>query len=109
MKLNYISLIFLTFTFSNSIYADEKSEKVQLELDKKCEVAREKKIKPLRDNLISKCVTEQRKSKEHCTSYYSTYGDPMQHGNGGVTPRMFHDLPECLKAFDYSRSYRSGR
>ena len=49
MKLNSTAFIFLTIASSNSIYADEK---LQLDLDKKCEAAREHMLNPLRNNLI---------------------------------------------------------
>ena len=81
----------------------------QAELDKRCELAREKKLKPMREKLIEECVTEKRKEREYCTNFYSTYGDAIHHANGRVQPRMFHDLPECLKAFESSRSYRSDK
>jgi len=85
------------------------STATQAELDQQCEMAREKKLKPLREKLIEECVTEKRKDKDWCTSFYSTYGDQIHHANGVVQPRMFNDLPECLKAFENSRSYRSGK
>ena len=86
-----------------------KSAVTQAELDKQCEMARERKLKPMREKLIEECVTEKRKDRDYCTRFYATYGDQIHHANGVVQPRMFHDLPECLKAFENSRSYRSGK
>ncbi len=110
MKIKYEYTIIMTLFLSNISYAknvtndDEKSEKELVELNKQCEIAREKKLKPLREDLVKQCVTEQRNSNDYCTYYYSTYGDAIFHANGTVQPRMFHDLPECLKAFNYSNS-----
>jgi hypothetical protein len=78
----------------------EEERKAKLaELDAACEVAREEKLVPLRVRYVEECVEkEQRADRAACERFYADYG------NGAGNRRLFYDLPECEKAFEYRRS-----
>jgi len=98
MKIKIMFSLVVFFMGLNQGYAGQKSDGAQAELDKKCEAAREKKLKPKRDKLIKKCMSEDKKSREECVAYYSTYGDAQFRSTGNIEKRLFDDLPECVKA-----------
>jgi hypothetical protein len=70
------------------------------ELDKRCEAAREKKIAPLRAAEIANCIETETGDQAWCETFWADYGEPRRLASGGLTPRMFHDLPECTEALD---------
>ena len=70
------------------------------ELDRRCEAAREKKIAPLRAAEIANCIETETGDRAWCENFWADYGEPRRLPNGAFTPRMFHDLPECLEALD---------
>lgn len=70
------------------------------ELDLRCEDAREKKIAPLREAEIAKCIETGTGDQAWCETFWADYGAPVRTQSGTLTPRMFHDLPECLEALD---------
>jgi hypothetical protein len=71
----------------------------QARLDAACEAARETKLAPLRAGFIDECVEKkQRPDRAACERFYADYGN--QSGNRAP---LFLDLPECVKAFEYSR------
>ncbi|MET0659225.1 MAG: hypothetical protein ABW110_13825 [Steroidobacteraceae bacterium] len=78
--------------------ADAESEVAALEAQ--CEAAREAKLKPLRDAEIDKCKNEQGKDPGYCERYWSDYGNAVKLPNGNYRPRLFDDLPECVRAFE---------
>ena len=94
----------LCVLIATPVVAKESREAKQSELDKACEVARLKKLVPLRKEVIEQCVNNQElPSRKECETFYADYGERM----GGRAP-LFYDLPECVKAFDYMQSARSG-
>ena len=71
----------------------------QARLDAACEAARQEKLAPLRAGFIDECVEKkQRPDRAACERFYADYGN--QSGNRAP---LFLDLPECVKAFEYSR------
>lgn len=70
------------------------------ELDRRCEDAREAMIAPLREAEIEKCIQTGTGDRAWCEAFFADYGDPVRTKSGAFTPRMFHDLPECLDAFN---------
>jgi len=70
------------------------------DLDRRCEDAREEKIEPLRKAEIAKCIQTETGDQAWCETFWADYGDPRRTVSGGVTPRLFHDLPECTEALD---------
>ena len=75
--------------------------KMSLEdLDCRCEDAREKKIAPLREAEIANCVKTETGDQAWCEAFWADYGDPIRTASGMLTPRLFHDIPECIEALD---------
>ena len=70
------------------------------ELDRRCEAAREEKIAPLRAAEIANCIKTETGDQDWCEVFWADYGDPVLTVSGTLTPRMFHDLPECIEALD---------
>jgi hypothetical protein len=70
------------------------------DLDRRCEDAREEKIAPLRGAEIAKCIETETGDQAWCETFWADYGDPIQTVSGTLTPRLFHDLPECVEALD---------
>ena len=73
------------------------------ELEQACEVAREQRLKPLRDAEIARCQQEKRSDPQYCERYWSDYGNAVRSPNGQMQPRMFDDLPECVRANEARR------
>ena len=88
-------------SLSNGAAGETDRVSKQNELDEACEVAREKKLALLRQQYIKECVEDQKKDKAYCERFYSDYG--AQSGNRAP---LFYDLPECVEAFEYRKSYR---
>jgi len=102
MKNMYILLITILLLAFNPVMAKESREDKQARLDQACETARQKKLTPMRAQFVEECVANKEKaSREKCVTFYADYGNRM----GGRAP-LFYDLPECVTAFDYSRSDR---
>ncbi len=81
----------------------ESREEKQSRLDTACESGRQKKLAPLREELVEECVArKQRSSREDCEQFHENYG-----ARSGQRPALFYDLPECMEAFDFQRSIRS--
>jgi len=70
------------------------------DLDRRCEDAREEKIAPLREAEIAKCIETETCDQAWCETMWADYGDPTRTVSGALTPRVFHDLPECVEALD---------
>ena len=69
-------------------------------LDQRCEVAREKKIAPLREAEIQQCKQDRRNDPNYCETFNADYGDYGRTASGVMRPRMFDDLPECVEAMN---------
>ena len=70
------------------------------DLDRRCEDAREEKLAPLREAEIVKCVEKKTGDQAWCETFWADYGDATRTISGALTPRLFHDLPECTEALD---------
>ena len=81
---------------SGAVVADQASEVASLE--SQCAVAREAKIKPLREAEIAKCKASRPDDPAYCERYWSDYGNAKRLPNGTMSPRMFDDLPICVQA-----------
>jgi len=73
------------------------TEKSLEELKQICEEARERLLKPLREEKIEQCASEKRKTREDCERFYSSFGDATLHQRYYL-PRMFDNIPECVAA-----------
>jgi hypothetical protein len=80
-----------------ALMADQTGDVVALEAQ--CEQAREARIKPLRDMEIAQCKADVHNEADYCERYWKDYGNAVRTTRGGMTPRMFDDLPICQAAF----------
>jgi hypothetical protein len=74
-----------------------------VDLNRRCEDAREKLIAPLREAEIAKCKQTETTDPARCERFYADYGDGGRTISGGTFPPMFHDLPECVDALEERR------
>ena len=82
----------------------KEREAEQAELDAICEAARQEKLTLVRAEYIEECIEKkQRPDRESCERFYADYGESA----GGNQVPLFYDLPECVKAYEYRRSYRN--
>ena len=83
--------------------ARESRDEKQARLDGACEVARQKKLIPMREGFVKECVANKElPNKKECERFYADYGNRM----GGRAP-LFYDLPECVTAFEYQQGVRN--
>ena len=83
--------------------SEKEREAKQAELDAACEVARQEKLILVRAQYVEECVVKkQRPDRESCERFYADYGE----SSANQAP-LFYDLPECVTAHEYRRSYRS--
>jgi hypothetical protein len=74
----------------------------QAQLDAECEAARERKLAPERTRYIEECVRDKvRDSREACERFYRDYG-----ARSADRAPLYYDLPECVRAFEFRKSYR---
>ncbi len=66
----------------------------QAKLDAACELAREKELVPLRQQMTAQCIAEGKKDKQQCEAEYANYN-----GRTGNKQLPFYDLQECEQAF----------
>ena len=106
MKNKYLLYMALSMMASALVVADvlgQERDAKQAELDAACEVARQAKLVLVRTELIENCVeTKQLADRATCERFYADYGE----SSANQAP-LFYDLPECEKAHEYRRSYRS--
>lgn len=98
----FIIAPFIFMVSLSNVTADEKDRVTkQKELDTACEVARERKLMPLRQQYIEECVRKkQKKGRAECERFYSDFG-----AKSGKRAPLFYDLPECVEAFEYRKTY----
>ena len=70
------------------------------DLDRRCEAARKKIIAPLKKAEIEKCIQTETGDQAWCEVFWADYGDARRTASGMITPRLFHDIPECVEALD---------
>ena len=96
----------LTLVLNSGLASETQKEREakQAELDAICEAARQDKLTAVRAEYVEECVEKkQRPDRESCERFYADYGESAA---GNQVP-MFYDLPECMKAYEYRRSYRN--
>ena len=92
--------VILTLFLAPVMVAAESFEEAQERLDKACQDAREAKLAPEREKYIEECIEKKvRPDREACERFYADYGN--QSGNRAP---LYMDLPECVEAFEHSRS-----
>jgi hypothetical protein len=77
------------------------------ELGRRCDVAREKVIAPMREAEIASCKEQKRNDPDWCERFNADYGEGGRTVSGSIRPRMFDDLPECVDHMNESN--RRGR
>jgi hypothetical protein len=92
-----IAAAFFFLALPGAVIADQLSDVVALEAQ--CARERQALIKPLRDMEIAKCEADGNNDPAYCERYWKDYGNSVRIANGGMTPRMFDDLPSCQAAF----------
>lgn len=98
LKVFSTSLFFVGYLLvanSNSVMAAPSVN----ELRSLCEAERQKLIAPLRQQAIEECSSQNRNTQEYCQQYYSDYGNAGR-TQSGFRQRLFHEIPECLTAYD---------
>jgi hypothetical protein len=96
-------VLFLTLTLINPALAKESRQQKQDRLDGACEVARQKKLAPIRKQFVDECVAnKEQANRKECERFYADYGART----GGRAP-LFYDLPECVTAFEYRQGVRN--
>jgi hypothetical protein len=106
MKYSFL-LIFLPLLLIPSITVGDNNDRnaQQALLDAECEAAREHKLAPEREKYIEDCVRDKVKdSREACERFYSDYG-----ARTGYREPLYYDLPECVAAFEFRKSYRQSQ
>jgi len=99
-----IFVVFLILLMSGPLMAAETREEKQARLDAACEVAREKKLVPIRKQFVEECVANKElPNHSECERFYADYGARM----GGRAP-LFYDLPECVAAFEFIQGNDDG-
>lgn len=84
------------------VLAKESREAKQAQLDNACEVERQKKLAPMRKQVVEECVANKElPNRGECESFYASYGERT-----GRKAALFYDLPECVTAFEYQQSVR---
>jgi len=84
--------------------ADKDDAATQAELDRRCEAARDRALKPVREDIYRECLEKKRGDEAFCRRDADGYnGDRI-----GGAPR-FYDLPECEKAFEFRNRKRKPR
>lgn len=105
MRLLTAVIVFVTFILLVVGYAsaqDEDRDAKLAELDALCEAARQRKIAVERAKAVEECVEkEERSDRAACERFYADFG-----GRVGGRPPLFYDLPECVAAHEFRRSYR---
>ena len=79
---------------------EREREAHQQQLDQRCEQARQQKLKPIREKFTRECISEGRNA-DYCQKRHADYGKRT-----GKRPPLFYDLPECVEAFEFKKSYR---
>ncbi|HKJ16579.1 MAG TPA: hypothetical protein VJ984_04455 [Xanthomonadales bacterium] len=107
-SLIWLAVIIATLGLPGTVSANSDREAQQAELDAACEAAREEKLVPMRQALVHECVDNQEfETVSECETFYSDYGSRSGGRRSGRAP-LFYDLPECVEAFNYQNSERSG-
>jgi hypothetical protein len=94
----------LSFSMQSAAATKEERERLarQDKLDQRCEQARQKALTPLKEKFTRECIDEGRDA-DYCQKRHADYGKRT-----GKRPPLFYDLPECVEAFEFRKSYRAG-
>ena len=103
IPLLFIALMLVSISELHSETQKDRQAK-QAELDAICEAARQEKLTLIRAGYVEECVEKkQRPDRASCERFYADYGERA----GRKQTPLFYDLPECVAADEYRRSYRN--
>jgi len=72
------------------------------ELKVQCELAREERLAPVREEEIEECIDKNesriKRPREYCERYHRYFGNG-EIGRYGRTLRLFHNIPECRRLY----------
>jgi predicted HD phosphohydrolase len=91
----------LSLAAENTMAHDTDYYAIQHELDAACSHARQQELAPMRQEYVEECIEKSWRDTEQCERFYSDYGTRT----GNRAP-LFYDLPECVEAFEFRKSYR---
>ncbi len=80
---------------------DQSDVEKQADLDRRCEVARDKALGPIRDDIYKDCLEKKRGDQAYCRRDADGYNGERI----GGSPR-FYELPECELAFEFRNRER---
>ena len=93
-----LSLVFISLLINPALAKESRGDK-QASLDAACEVERQKKIAPMRKQVVEECVTNKElPNRKECERFYADYGERT-----GRKAALFYDLPECVTAFEFQQ------
>ena len=102
MKLRTILLFtLLLLSTSNTLSDGNEYYIIQQELDAACAYARQQELEPRRLEYVQECIERSWRDAEQCERFYRDYG-----ARTGRRAPLFYDLPECVEAFEFRKSYR---
>ncbi len=67
------------------------------ELDRRCEAAREARRAPMRQELIERCVRQDKRPRADCVAEFAQWGNTRRTATGAVAG-ILYDRPECVAA-----------
>ena len=94
-------LIFATLMlgWTTALADDYYEQQARLKaLDKRCEQARQKVLRPVREKLIEKCVGTERRALQDCRLEFNEYGESTTGARGNVIRGLYYDIAECAEA-----------
>ena len=99
-------LLLTALLATNATAADFEADnqatlKRQAELDQSCEAAREVKLQPLLQQLVSECMSSKKTSRTEADCQQDAAG---YNGNRPGSSPMFYDLPACVEAFEFKKA-----
>lgn len=94
-KKGALIILLLMLGLPGAAVAMEDEQELLVELEAKCEQAREQALAPVRERRTQECIEQQMYSPEHCEAYYATYGNVERSASGAPTEGSFYDLPVC--------------
>jgi hypothetical protein len=93
-----LSIVFISLLIGPALAKESRGDK-QAGLDAACEVERQKKIAPMRQQVVEECVANNElSSRKECERFYADYGERT-----GRKAALFYDLPECVTAFEFQQ------
>ena len=91
-----LSLVIISLLINPALAKESRADK-QARLDAACEVERQRKIAPLRQQVIEECIANKEfPDRNECERFYADYGERT-----GRKAPLFYDLPECVTAFEF--------